>query len=140
MTERPTFVPLESPSIYMASKARHAPMWIGLRNEGWNIISKWIDVWEKGAIEDWSSHWEGCIHEAARAQFTIAFVLRGEDMKGALVEVGAALAWNRTVIFVGETDYLAEKRYTMFEHPLVVTMSSLDGALAYIEQRRRPPA
>lgn len=87
--------------IYVASKTKHAPMWKQLRDEGFPIVSSWID--EAGLEEtlDWNDLWSRCINEASTATTLIVYVLPGEILKGALVEVGAALSHNVPIIIIG---------------------------------------
>lgn len=123
---------MTKPSIYIASKAKYAPVWTNFRTEGWNIISTWIDFWEEDTIVDWSEHWVRCIREAGEADYTIAYTENGDILKGALAEIGAALAHGKTVFFVGTEKYVKEKRYSVFKHPKVVMVDNLQQAFDWI--------
>jgi hypothetical protein len=108
--------------IYMASKAKYGPLWQVLRANGANIISTWIDEWGVGQTIDWSDLWSRAIREASTADRVIVY--RGapsEILKGALVEVGAALAANVPVLAVGCSDL----RFT--HHPLVQPIDRNDS-------------
>ncbi|WP_411839681.1 hypothetical protein [Paracoccus sp. ME4] len=88
--------------IYMASKAvAHGSRWQALRDEGWPIISTWIDESEVGATLDWPDLWDRCLSEVVSAEVCIVYMEPGEVLKGAWVEVGAALAAGVHVIGVG---------------------------------------
>jgi hypothetical protein len=78
--------------LYVASKAKYAPMWRDLRASGWPIISTWIDEADEGATTDWGALWERCIAEAATADALLGYHQHRDVWKGAYVEIGAALA------------------------------------------------
>jgi hypothetical protein len=99
--------------IYPASKSHHGHWWRALRACGLPISPDchWID-WsynEPGAPEpsddDWRAHWGNCISAAANADVLVFLDLPGETAKGALVEMGAALALGRQVFLVSEADW-----------------------------------
>lgn len=119
-------------TFYVASKVVHAAKWQKLRDEGWPINSTWIDCGEYGAITDWGDHWVKCINEAASADFCLAYCETYEVLKGALCEIGAALAAGKRVLFVGDYAYVKAKRYSIMEHPLVTKFNSLEDALEVI--------
>ena len=118
---------------YVASKVIHADKWIKLREEGWPINSSWIDFGSANTITDWSTHWDKCISEASSADFCLAYCEEGEVLKGALCEIGAALASKKRVLFVGNYPYIMEKRYNVMDHPLITKFHTLDEALAVID-------
>ena len=93
------------PGIYMASKAIHGPRWRKLRDAGWPIVSTWIDEAEAGRTTDWAGLWDRCADEPARAAVTVLYAEDDETLKGALVEVGAALSHGRKVIVVGSINH-----------------------------------
>lgn len=91
--------------IYFASKATaHGPRWRQLRDEGWPVISSWIDESEPGQTTDWADLWQRCIQETQRCD---VFIYRepGEVLKGALLELGVALSLCKPVYAVGMEDY-----------------------------------
>jgi hypothetical protein len=117
------------PCIYMASKAKHGARWRALRDQGWPIISTWINESEVGQTVDWTDLWVRSIRESSAARVLIAYHERGEVMKGALVEMGAALSRDRHVLWVG-----LDKEYTSWNHPNVIPCSSLEDALERCER------
>lgn len=84
--------------IYVASKSDLAPMWRDYRASGFPISSTWIDDDDP----DPALLWERCISEASKAYGVVAFYRTGDVWKGALVEIGAALANDVPVWLVGD--------------------------------------
>lgn len=110
--------------IYMASKAvAHGPRWQALRDKGWPIISTWIDESQAGATLDWPDLWDRCLSEVVSAEVCIVYMEPGEILKGAWVEVGAALAAGVHVIGVGIDDFSISKSGK------IISAASLDEAL-----------
>ena len=112
------------PTIYVASKTRHAPMWQSLR-ENHDIISTWIDKagpGESGSMEDL---WVRCIAESSSADYLIAYHEPGDEWKGAFIEFGSALSAGRTVHLVG-----GHQDWSFAHHPKVVRFDSLEDAFA----------
>lgn len=114
-------------TIYVASKTKHAAKWRALRDHGHNIIATWIDQAEEGQSPDYPGLATHCIQEAARADVTILYCHPGEVLKGALVEVGAALAHGREIRCVGNCDSVSR---VFRKHPKWRDCSSLVEALA----------
>ncbi|MBW3243304.1 hypothetical protein KUV57_11410 [Epibacterium sp. DP7N7-1] len=100
----------ERKGVYMASKAvAHGPRWQALRDSGFPVISTWIDESEPDAKLDWPDLWHRCLSEVARAEVLICYMEPGETLKGAWVEVGAALALGVPVLGVGIEDFSIAK-------------------------------
>lgn len=133
-------------NFYIASKVIHANKWKVLREQGWPVNASWIDCGEYGAISDWGEHWVKCIREAAGSTFCLAYCEEDEVLKGALCEIGAALAAGKRVLFVGNYEYVKAKRYSIMEHPLVTKFAKLEDALKVIadyetdRKRKKNPA
>jgi hypothetical protein len=117
--------------IYIASKTEHAPRWRALRAKGAPIVASWIDEAGPGETADYGDLWTRCAAEAAGAATLIAYVEEGEALKGALVEVGIAIATGVPVLWCGPTG-----RHTVTKHPGVQviaatsTVTALEVALA----------
>lgn len=86
---------------YVASRAslpERSAMWRDLRSSGWVITSTWIDEAGEGETEDFGELW---IRIAFEIWVADALVLYAETddfpLKGALVEVGIALALNKAI-------------------------------------------
>ena len=110
--------------IYIASKAKHGARWLLLRAQGVPILSSWIDEYAPGATASYADLWTRNVCEAASAPALVVYVEGGEVLKGALVEVGAALASGRPVFWVGPHD-----GQTVAQHPLVTLCRTLKEAL-----------
>jgi hypothetical protein len=114
-------------TIYIASKTYHAPLWRDLRTQGIPIISTWIDEAGDEESSSFEDLWRRCIDEASSAQFTIVYRASGDVLKGALIEVGAALASGRQVIAVGC------EGFTFTHHKQVQHAASMQEALKICE-------
>lgn len=91
--------------IYIASKTVHAAKWRELRNDDVQIISTWIDEAGPGETKSFSDLWFRCVKEASEADATIIYREPGEILKGAFIEVGAALANDKFVYAVGCSEF-----------------------------------
>ena len=105
----------DGPKIYCASKIWHAEKWLELRDkEKYNIISTWINypcgTKEKpeGALQlnltQQQTLWKDCVKEVKECDLLIAYAEEGEEHRGVLVEIGAALAWGNPVFLIGRCD------------------------------------
>lgn len=121
--------------VYIASKTKHSPKWIELRDRGYPLVSSWIDEAKPGATESIAELWIRCIREASNAKALILYQETGEEINGALVEVGAALVSGVPVYAcVAEPEQLG----TFLKHPLIQCCSwddALEGALQRYEDR-----
>lgn len=107
----------EKPKIYIASKTKHAEMWKELRDHhGYNIISTWIDEAGAGESADLSDLARRCIEEASFADRLILYCAPDDVLKGALMEVGAALSAGVPVYVVGNCQSLET---AVMQHALV---------------------
>jgi hypothetical protein len=131
--------PAPKPCLYVASRSKHAPLWLQLREDGAPIIASWLDEAGQGQTDDWADLWRRCIEEAATADATI-FYAEADDwdgMTGALAEVGAALGAGHPVFFVGTHPFPL-----LLKHPLVTICDSMRDAFtrATAVPRRSPEA
>lgn len=92
------------PGIYVASRAsvpEVVAMWRRLRDEGWPIVSTWIDEAGLGDTEDMGELWSRIEREI---RSSCGLVLYAEPthfpLKGGLVEVGIALGAGVPVVVV----------------------------------------
>lgn len=113
-------------TFYTASKTIHAAQWRRLRASGHRIIATWIDEAEKGQSADYADIAQRCIAEAAAADVTILYCQPGEILKGALMEVGAALAAGKEVRCIGYCESISR---VFQEHPQWIEYTSLASAL-----------
>ena len=89
-------------AIYVASRIKHATMWKQKRKAGAPIISTWIDEAGEGETEDFGELWHRIEGEVKKATALVFYASGYEDFpfKGALVEVGMALAFGKPVYAV----------------------------------------
>lgn len=104
--------------IYTASKTVHAPLWKQWRREGLPVISTWIDEAGVGETADFADLWTRCISETAKAEILVCYREEGEVLKGAFIEIGAALQSGTRVICVGDFSGMS-----FLHHPLVEQMN-----------------
>lgn len=90
-----------NPKIYMASKTKHFQKWIDLRNNGVNIISTWIDEAGDGKTLDKKNLCLRVINEIKECDYLIVYVEEGEFLKGALIEMGVAMGFDKPIIMIG---------------------------------------
>jgi hypothetical protein len=113
--------------IYISSKIAHASKWRDLA-KNLPIVSTWIHDPEDIAKIDWPDLWSRCIAEAAGAEVLVVYHEPGVTLKGAWIEVGAALAAGVPVLGVGIEDYTIGKSGFVRHFP------DLDSALAEAEK------
>ena len=99
-------------SIYPCSKVRRKDMW-GELSEDFPIKATRLS--EQSESIDFSLLWSRCIEEIKSSAALVCYAELGDELKGAAVEVGAALASGVPVFLVGS----AEALKTAQEHPLV---------------------
>jgi hypothetical protein len=118
--------------VYIASKTKHAEMWKNLKaklaaGQSFEINSTWIDEAGPGQSPDLADLAGRCIDEACAANLVIVYYEEGDSfMKGALVEMGAALALGRWVCLVGDPPI---KGSYFSHHPKVFSASNVQLAL-----------
>lgn len=116
--------------IYMASKTKHADKWKALRAGGVNIISTWIDEAGAGESSDLGELAMRCILEASRhVDRVILYAEEGDVLKGAYIEVGAALARGVPVYAVGP---VISQTSAFRHHPLWFEGGTLEEALTSV--------
>ena len=113
--------------IYCASRVKHAAMWAELRAHGAPIIATWIDEAGEGQTGEHAELAERCIREATQAQAVVLYCEPGDILKGALIEVGAALAVGIPVFSVGDCESLSKR--TFCKHPLWTECDTLRAAI-----------
>lgn len=116
----------ERNGVYMASKTKHADKWKALRSSGVPVICTWIDEAGIGETKDFSDLWIRCISEISHAEVLIAYAETGDELKGGLLEIGAALSAGTPVIVVGDVPQLKTAKH----HPLVSFADSVESALS----------
>lgn len=108
--------------IYVASKLHHVEMWKQLRSDGFHLCASWLDApWlfndEQATAEELSDIWCKVIDEASSCDVLVVYAEHGENLRGAYVEVGCALASGKKIHVVGavEGDWLHHPNVHRFE-------------------------
>jgi hypothetical protein len=86
--------------IYSAGKVWHAPLFREMRELGYNVATEWIN---------WGSHakndvriWEHCLRDATKCDLLIIYCGdKNEEQRGAMVEIGHAIAAGNPVYCIG---------------------------------------
>jgi hypothetical protein len=108
--------------IYTASKTKHHEIWKEYRARSYPISSSWIDEALPGQTKCKSELYQRCINEVVRSRVMVIYAPAEDEMKGALIEWGAALATSIPVLYVGA-------EHSWCRHPLVWDLTSLDWAM-----------
>ncbi|HET6610131.1 MAG TPA: hypothetical protein VFG62_25935 [Rhodopila sp.] len=124
--------------IYIASRAsipERAAEWRRLRSSGWKIVSSWIDEAGEGQTSSFSDLWSRIQTEVTTADKLILYVEPDDfPLKGALIEVGMALAAGVRVVVVSPGVTLEPRSMrpigSWMAHPLVSHAATMDEALA----------
>lgn len=114
-------------NVYIASKTKHAWMWKDLRGlwarSAITIYSTWINEAGPGESKSLRNLWYRCVNEACFADVLIAYRAKDDEVKGTLVEIGAALAHDVPVFLVGDWP---EDKFSFQHHPHVFIGHSMD--------------
>jgi hypothetical protein len=126
--------------VYIASKFHHGQRWKDLSEEAYKYDHPWYGItfvgrWfldYAGVIPDEPQFcklgWEHDIEDVIACDVLIVYAEPEEHLRGALVEVGAALAYGRYVLTIGDhPDYGTWKH-----HANVHQMKDLDSALTWL--------
>lgn len=129
--------------VYFASKLAHAEKWRDLVyvEDGWGEIIEMVARWPHVValvpddLEFIKHAWTQNQEDIARADVVVLYALPGENLRGALVEAGMALALGKPVILVGEnSDY-----GTWRNHSGVHSVPDLDKARQLLTIMRLRP-
>jgi hypothetical protein len=123
--------------VYVASRAsvpERAAFWREMRAAGAPIISTWIDEAGPGETADLGELWARIGREVASARWLVAYVEPGDfPLKGALVEVGMALALGKPVTLCAPGVQIEERSCrpigSWMRHPLVTRLDDVHLAL-----------
>ena len=133
--------------VYTASKLKHGAMWRALCAENSHFIAhaRWLKHNSIGTPDDPAdavAFWLQDEQDVKDADVLVLYAEEGEKLRGALVEVGIALAWGVPVIVVGShSDY-----GTWQFHPGVRRVDNMREMIlellrvepAYVYAQRRP--
>lgn len=122
--------------IYPASKTKHAGMWRELRKQGYPIIGTWIDEAGEGESASYEELSLRCISECRSAAVTILFCQYDETLKGALIEVGIALAAGRSVFCVGGNNETMSRVFRKHANwrEFETIEEAIDAAIAHVKE------
>lgn len=121
--------------IYGASRAsepKRVEMWKSLRQRGVNIISSWID--KVGTPVKYDELWTIVAKEIQEADKVVLYVeMEDFPMKGALVEIGMALALGKEVVIVCPGVEINQEDFrplgSWINHPLVSFEDNIEKAV-----------
>jgi hypothetical protein len=135
----------EIASVYVASRVKRAPMWREIRDaKAIGIVSSWIDEAGEGETADLGELWQRIFGEVSAASALILYA-ETEDfpLKGALVEVGMALALGKPIFAVLPGVVLEPRSMrpvgSWLHHPNVRRAASLTEAFAELRALPPPP-
>lgn len=119
--------------IYLASKLHHVRRWQALRDEWapeFEISSSWIDTYvEENDTPDLAPlFWDRNQDDIFMCDYLIIFAVVADELRGALVEAGMALAYGKKVIVVGDNEGFGTWQY----HPDVTRVRTMDEAKTYL--------
>lgn len=126
--------------VYVASKAVHGDRWVKLRQSlreketDVEIVSTWIDEAGEGQTADYGELSQRCFREISAADALWLFCLPDEILKGALVEVGMALALGKKVIYTGPVNAPSISRVFRC-HPLWYE-AQVDKVIGFLQELR----
>lgn len=126
-------------AIYVASRAsvpERGIMWRAFRDQGCPIISSWIDEDGDGQTESFADLWTRIVAEVSKATRLVLYAETGDfPLKGALIEIGAALGLGIPVIVCLPGVDVAERSCrpigSWINHPLVIRCDDIGEAMAY---------
>lgn len=123
---------MERAGIYIASKTKHARRWRYLRDEMCEpIISTWIDEAGEGETSDFNDLWKRCLKEATTCEVLVVYKEPEDVLKGAWVEVGAALSFGIPVYAIGL------EGFTIAKYEAITHFSDIKSAFAAAHAIRR---
>ena len=126
--------------VYFASKLSHAPLHERLRNEWSDVhfVSRWwlyVDKIEDAAHEA-EKFWEDDLADIDRADVVLVYARPEDRLRGALVEVGYAIARGKMVLLVGDhPDYGTWQHHSSVER--VVNLEDAHARLTVLEDMRK---
>lgn len=128
-------------TVYVASRASvpdRPLMWRTWREKGLPIISSWIDEAGEGQTADNMDLWMRIHGEVAQASGLVLFVTQDDfPLKGALIEVGMALALNKPVALVAPgvmlQPHTGRPLGSWIHHPNVHLAPSIPAAFRHLE-------
>jgi hypothetical protein len=141
------------PVVYAASRAsipERGAMWRTLRAQGARIVSSWIDEDGEGQTDDFGELWSRIESEIRSADRLVLYAETDDfPLKGALIEVGMAIAMGKPVFLVLPEVTLDPRNFrplgSWAAHPSVTRVDSVaevvfaPPAVAATPRRRSTP-
>lgn len=123
--------------VYVASQTHHAEQWLEIGQEwrlqtGHQIISSWPQMVYDGVPESTYNSkvfWQKNVSEIQDANVVLVFADTGDVLRGALVEVGVALATEIPIVCVGDHTSYGTWRH----HPLVYNVDRLADVIPFLD-------
>lgn len=128
---------LAFPIVYAASRAsvpERGAMWRTLRAHGARIVSSWIDEDGEGQTADFGELWSRIEAEIRSADRLVLYAEPSDfPLKGALVEVGMAIAMGKPVYLILPDVELDPRNFrplgSWAAHPLVSRITDVEAAV-----------
>lgn len=115
--------------VYGASKLKHAPLWIRLREEWEEIyfIARWptLHVGKTPDDECFAKvFWQHDAEDVCECDVVLVYADPNDHLRGALVEAGMGIAFDKEIVVVGDHPDYGTWRY----HSSVHRVKDLDSA------------
>lgn len=90
--------------VYISAKLEHAPKLAALKQDGFHINARWIDLAKVGRERMKPvTHWQQeNFDDIAMAHFVIMYLEPGDKLKGSLFEIGYAIGIGKKVWIAGD--------------------------------------
>jgi hypothetical protein len=110
---------------YVSSKLRHKQLWL---DSGLDIISSWIQGEQLSDPSELSDMWVRYFEELQDCSCLIMYLEHGDKPKGALIELGAAVAHNKPIYIIWDSTpkQLENLVGTIVHHHSVTVTTSLE--------------
>lgn len=122
-------------SIYPSSKVKHAPMWRELQQKVPNVFfnARWLKRAEKESelsVDDMRHLWMECMQDISSSEALLLYAEDGDTLRGALVEVGMALAMGKPVVLAMDQKIMRD--YGTWMHMDVTWTYSIEDAITFL--------
>lgn len=119
--------------IYVASKVKWRYLWHSWRRNipsNVQINARWLDVYDVTGDAGCAELWQTIVEDVRDCDALIVLRADGdEQLKGAYIEIGIALALGKPILAVGLDDH------TFSKHPLVTCVGSVPDAFDIVCQK-----
>ena len=113
---------------YVSSKLKHGKIWTSSVALKGIITSSWIYTGELLDPETWGPMWDKYLEEIALCTDFVMYVEKGDVLRGALIEAGAAMMLEKPIqiIWDGEFDELRAIAGSWITHESVTIVKSIE--------------